>query len=53
MAEKDRRPGQNGKGSGNRITDIKKFKSNYEEIKWENRQRRSRVSERVKHPNEQ
>ena len=34
MAEKDRKPGQNGKGSESRVSDVKKFNANYDEIVW-------------------
>ena len=34
MAEKDRKPGQNGKGSDSRVSNIKRYKSNWEQIDW-------------------
>lgn len=36
MAEKDRKPGQNGKGSGSRVSDTKRYQSNWSEINWQN-----------------
>ncbi len=35
MAEKDRKPGQNGKGSESRVNDIKRYQSNWSEINWD------------------
>lgn len=34
MAEKDRKPGQNGKGSGSRVSDTKTYSDNYSQIDW-------------------
>jgi hypothetical protein len=34
MAEKDRKPGQNGKGSESRVSDIKTYHSNWQKIDW-------------------
>ena len=36
MAEKDRKPGQNGKGSDSRVSDIKTYHSNWQKINWKN-----------------
>lgn len=34
MAEKDRKPGQNGKGSDSRIGDMRAYSDNYSQINW-------------------
>ena len=34
MAEKNRKPGQNGKGSDSRVTDIKTYHANWDKINW-------------------
>lgn len=40
MAEKDRKPGQNGKGSDSRVSDIKTYHTNWQKINWRNRKRK-------------
>lgn len=37
MAEKDRKPGQNGKGSDSRVSDTKTYSDNYSQIDWSDR----------------
>lgn len=34
MSEKDRKPGQNGKGSNSRVGDTKTYSANYSQINW-------------------
>lgn len=51
MAEKDRKPGQNGKGSGSRVSDIKTYNRNWQKINW--RQNRRKMSIRTREQSEQ
>lgn len=37
MSEKDRKPGQNGKGSDTRVSDTKAYSDNYSQIDWTNK----------------